>query len=245
MSTAIHHGPQLKIIDYRVLTVARPVPYIGRLLARLHPDLPVTFLVGSPAGEYLGEWRSNPSFEFLFPEDNEWLSLKEHSVHHRASWNYWRALTLGRSALCRKGVVVFEDDILPVINWEAQLYGAMAEIEAFYDGPFLLALYAGQPQLEALRLPYRIAPYPSEVFYGTQALYYPEAVREGFSQYLKNNGVDAFRIPYDHLLREYLILTATPAFLMVPCPVQHIGEISTGLGVYHKSTSFTDVTPQT
>jgi hypothetical protein len=80
--------------------------------------------------------------------------------------------------------------------------------------------------------------YPVAAFYGTQAMYYPEPVRIGFCNFLRDNGVEDYRGPYDLVLREYLRLMRLNLFVTDPCLVQHIGVISTGLGSYHQSTRF-------
>ena len=55
---------------------------------------------------------------------------------------------------------------------------------------------------------------PPKWFFGTQAIYYPERVREGFSEYLKRDGVDTLRRPYDFLVREYAQEENIPMFVL-------------------------------
>jgi hypothetical protein len=74
-------------------------------------------------------------------------------------------------------------------------------------------------------------------------MYYPETVRAGFADYLKCHGVDSMRLPYDVLLRNYLWKERIRLVATFPCLFQHIGEISTGLGNFHKTRQFlSDVT---
>jgi hypothetical protein len=80
--------------------------------------------------------------------------------------------------------------------------------------------------------------YPARAFGGTQAMCYPEPIRASFAEYLKSEGVEAFRTAYDYMLREYLMLTGIQCFATAPCLFQHIGTISTGLSLKFGSTGY-------
>jgi hypothetical protein len=69
-------------------------------------------------------------------------------------------------------------------------------------------------------------------------MYYPEEVRAGFAEYLKRHGVDSMRLPYDLLLRNYLWKESIRLLAAIPCLFQHVGEVGTGLGNFHKPAQF-------
>jgi hypothetical protein len=228
----------VRTIDFAIMTVARPTVYIHELIASLRSDLPIRLIVGAPAYGYLERYRSNPCREIIEVPAEEWEYFQHCRVHHRACWNYWRSLTLGSRTPSCKGLVVFEDDVIPARGWESRFHGTVNQIEAIYNGPFVLALYTAlniSPPSDAQTYYVR---YPVPVFYGTQAMYYPEKVRIEFADYLKRHGVDSMRLPYDLLLRMYLWKERIPLFVTIPCLFQHVGEISTGLGNFHKSRQF-------
>ena len=72
-------------------------------------------------------------------------------------------------------------------------------------------------------------------------MYYPEAIRRHFTEFIRSNGVDCYRVPYDLLLKEYLATEHIPLFATIPSLVEHIGTVSTGLGVFHKAGQFREV----
>jgi hypothetical protein len=230
-------------IDFAIMTVARPTVYIHELIASLRPDLPLRLIVGAPAYGYLERYRSNPLREIIEVGAEEWAHFQHRRVHHRACWNYWRSLTLGpRTPSCR-GLVVFEDDVIPARGWENRFHETVNQIKEVHKGPFVLALYTAVnlPSPPHARIYY--VGYPVPVFFGTQAMYYPEEVRAGFADYLKRHGVDSMRLPYDVLLRNYLWKERIRLLAAIPCLFQHVGEIGTGLGNFHKTGQFlSDVT---
>jgi hypothetical protein len=228
----------VRTIDFAIMTVARPTVYIHELIASLRPDLPIRLIVGAPDCGYLERYRSNPFMEIIEVLAEEWEHFQNCGVHHRACWNYWRSLILGSRIPSCKGLVVFEDDVIAARGWESRFHDTINQIEAVYKRPFVLALYTAlniRPLLDAQT--YYVY-YPVPFFYGTQAMYYPEKVRVEFADYLKRNGVASMRMPYDLLLREYLWQERIPLFATIPCLFQHVGEISTGLGLFHKARQF-------
>jgi hypothetical protein len=77
------------------------------------------------------------------------------------------------------------------------------------------------------------------MFYGTQAMLYDIETARGFGEYLAQN---IGREPYDLALKTYIkevdpevVLYASKLSL-----VQHIGDVSTGLGNGHKCFNFVD-----
>lgn len=230
-------------IDFAIMTVARPRVYIHELIASLRPDLPIRLIVGAPAYGYLERYRGNPFIEIIEVNAEEWAHFQNRRVHHRACWNYWRSLTLGPRTPSCTGLVVFEDDVIPARGWESRFHDTVTQIEAVHKGPFVLALYTAVTLPPPPHAQIYYVGYPVPVFYGTQAMYYPEAVRVGFADYLKCHGVDSMRLPYDLLLRNYLWKERIRLVATFPCLFRHVGEISTGLGNFHKTRQFlSDVT---
>lgn len=129
-------------IHFVFMTVARPTVYIHDLIAALRPDLPIRLIVGSSAYGYLERYRSNPFIEIIEVGAKEWAHLPNRRVHHRAYWNYWRSHTLGPRAPSCRGLVVFEDDVIPARGWENRFHATVNRIEAVHKGPFVLALYS-------------------------------------------------------------------------------------------------------
>lgn len=228
-------------IDFAVTTVARAGPYIHELFKSLGRDLPIRLIVGAPDSSYLQSYRSNRSVEIFEVAREEWGQFENRRVRHRATWNYWRTLVLGSRTPTRDGLLVFEDDITLAQGWERRLYDAIEQIDGEQVGRrYVLTLYKPRARLPSpsdKRTCY--VPYPVEQFYGTQAVYYPQAIRADFANYLKANGVDAYRIPYDLVLKEFLKEAGIPLFATFPCLAQHIGEISTGLSAhFHRARRF-------
>lgn len=226
-----------KTIDFAIMTVARPQAYIHDFIGQLRADLPIRLVVGSPDSNYLKRYRENPFVEILEPPVSEWEYFRNFKVHHRAAWNYWRSLSLGIRSPNRHGLVVFEDDLVPAHCWEEQFYKIIDQIEMRHSTLYLLALYAPYDNLPEPIPETNFVLYPTDWFYGTQAIYYPEIVRLEFIKYLKSNGVDTHHHPYDRVLRDYLLEMKIPIFAAMPCLFQHVGEITTGLGGRFHSTS--------
>ena len=105
------------------------------------------------------------------------------------------------------------------------------------SGPYILALYAGaETGLKAADDGTPYVSYPPERFFGSQAIYYPEPMREAYAKNLKENGVDSFGMPYDFLISEYSRKQDIAIFAAIPCLFEHIGEVSTGLaGFFHQA----------
>lgn len=235
----VKQSSALPVIDFAVTTVARPGDYIHRLIGCLRADLGLRLVVGAPECEYLERYRNHPFIEVIEVPPQEWERFREYPIRQRAAWNYWRTLTLGIHRPYRQGLVIFEDDVVPATNWEDRLHRIIEQIELEQSGPYILSLYTAR-KLQAPQDGKYFVAYPPESFFGTQALYYPEPAREGFAKYLKRRGVDSFRgRPYDFLLRDYARREGIPMFVALPCLVEHIGEISTGLAqFFHTARQF-------
>jgi hypothetical protein len=223
-----------RTIDVAIVTVSRKEKYIYELLRRLRVGAPVRLVVGSADVEYLAPFKGYPQLKVISAPRSEWKRVKGSSTHHKATWNYWRALTVGVSTAGREGLLLLEDDVVPSDNLEPQLHKIIDWLEVLYGINYALSLY----------YPHQFTPadasglyveYPTHRFFGTQAIYYPERLRQGFAEFLRVNGVELNRTAYDLLLREYLVQNRVPLFGSFPCLVQHIGRIGTGLGAFHEA----------
>jgi hypothetical protein len=225
-------------IDVAIMTVSRPTPYIYKLIDSLGAQFPLRLVVGSRDIGYLKRYRSSPFIKIVRPGITEWWRFKKRIVHHRASWNYWRTLTLGFKDPDRKGLLVLEDDVVPCQGWEKRFHETVRQIEARHDGLYALALFDSIIPARPKNDGGYYVPYLANIFYGTQAMYYPDAVRAGFADYLKQRGVDSYRTPYDLLFKEYARKEGVMLFSSVPSLFQHVGETSTGLGRFHQASDF-------
>ena len=230
---------QKPLIEFAITTVPRPGDYVHQLIAALPGDLQLRLVVGTAESEYLKRYEENPFIHIVEAPSIEWERFRECGIHQRAAWNYWRALSIGRSRLFSKGLVVLEDDVIPASGWEHRLYRVMEQVETFQPGPYILALYAPEgAQLSEPENGRLFVSYPASSFFGSQAIYYPEAVRQGFSMYLHENALVTFSYPYDFLISDYAQQEKVPMFAAIPCLFQHIGEVSTGLGFFHRAHRF-------
>ena len=227
-------------IDFAVTTVARTGDYIHQLITSLPKDLRLHLVVGAPESEYLEPYRSDRRIEIMEAPPPEWEHFRESGIQQRAAWNYWRTLVVESHQPDRKGLVILEDDVIAANNWERRLYRTIEQIERCQPGPYILALYApgevglGEPEQSKC-----FVSYPADSFFGLQAMYYPEAIRQGFATYLKQNALETFRIQHDFLLGEYARKEKIPIFAAIPCLFQHIGEVSTGLAqFFHQAHRF-------
>ena len=226
-------------VDFAVTTISRPGDYIHQLISRLRTDLPLRLLVGAPDCGYLERYRSHRFIEIIETPPQAWEQIRDCAIHQRAAWNYWRSLTLKKSHSTRHGMLIFEDDVLPARGWENRLYEIIRQIESKQEAPYVLTLYAAHTALEEPQPGTHFTRYPSDTFFGSQAVFYPEIVREGFAEYVKAHAVEFFRAPYDLLLGEYAVNENIPIFAAVPSLVQHIGEVSTGVaGFHHQAGNF-------
>lgn len=229
-------------IDVVITTVPRPAEYVHDLVSSLSP-LPVHLVAGAVECDYLKRHEGNYRIRIVPPKPADWERIRTKGVHHRACWNYWRCLVTPARASTRKGLLVLEDDVRPAQGWDSLLQLTIAEVEARIGGAgYVLALYVPIRCLPISSIPAaHYTKYPVRRFFGTQAMYFPERVSRGFAQFLKSNGVDRFRRPYDLLLREFVLNTGLQLLATVPSLFQHVGRVSTGLGGFHQSPYFREV----
>jgi hypothetical protein len=237
------HKTAPRIISFAIMTVVRPKIYIHELLRAFRSNERIRLIVGGVNSGYLKRYRDDVRIEIIPPSAEAYALVEHYSLQHRASWNYLRCLTLGPASTEGQGLLVVEDDVILAKGWKSQLHKVLNQIEAAYRGQYLLALYAAFPHVpishDARTL---YVSHPVALFFGTQAIYFPEPVRAGFADYLKTHGVESFRTPYDVLLKEYLKYAGVHLFVTIPCLAQHIGRISTGLATCDHKTQYFEPT---
>ncbi len=234
-------------INLVITTVCREERYLDATLTSLsseYPirrDQPVFLVVGSPVTTHLDCYRSQPGVTVVEMGPNAWAWIKDNKLRHRATWNYHRCLTQHTGG--DRGTLILEDDVRFACGWRLRLDMTLAALESRYGSRFVLTIY--DPHRCDPRESLLYAEYPSEIFTGTQGVYYPSGVRQDFAKYLRINGVIANKDHYDYLLRDYLIKEDIPLFATTPSLIQHMGRNTTGLGVWHQAPGFVeDVTAE-
>ena len=226
----------MRDIDIAITTIARENNYLDTTLQSLGTKNNIKLVVGSPDATYLDFYRGLPPYMVLDCTSEDWLQIMGESVWHRASWNYWRCLN--GDLRYDNGILIFEDDIKAAAGWREHLDKTITAIEEHHEQNYVLALYSPYKR-EAYKQGLLYESYPTRLFYGTQGMYYPEKTRVEFTRFLHAFGVSTYRIPYDMLLREYLMNTGTCLLATSPSLIQHIGAVTTGLGGrFHRAPSF-------
>lgn len=165
----------------------------------------------------------------LVPVDKKY---KQDETRHRDSqYNYSVALRQTVDGL------IIEDDVKLCRNFGIELEQRLAEIptERYAFALYSCYNWGGYSDYN------KIAKYPIDMFYGTQAMVFDLQTAKEFGTYLLNN---IGREPYDLALKTYIkevdpevVLYASKLSL-----VQHIGDVSTGLGNGHQCFNFIDET---
>ena len=233
-------------IDLIISTVYREQNYLEATLKSLAADqpigtdLPISLVVGSPISTHLDRYQLSPGITIVEMGPNTWAWIKNSNVFHRASWNYYRCLA--QCAKGARGTLIFEDDVQFARGWRSRLDCTLIALEERYGADFVLAVYAPFAFAVHGQL---YAKYPRAKFFGTQGVYYTARTRVGFAKYLKKRGLVANEDGYDHLLRDYLLKEDLPLLATTPSLIQHVGETTTGLGVWHRAPNFVeDVTAE-
>lgn len=237
----------LENINLAVTTVWREENYLDATLKSLstecstHDDPPVNLVVGSPQAEHLTRYRSLPGIIVDEMGLHTWSWIKNNDVRHRATWNYYRCLT--QCGAGERGSLVLEDDVKFACGWRRRLDVTLVALEAKFGSEFVLTIYdpySWEPKESPL-----YAEYPRQFFAGTQGVYYPASVRQGYAKYLRWHGVIGNKDHYDYLLRDYLIQEDIPLFAAAPSLIQHMGRNTTGVGAWHEAPGFIeDVTAE-
>ena len=232
----------LEKINLVISTVWREEGYLDATLTSLsseYPirrDQPVFLVVGSPVTTHLDGYRSQPGIVVVEMGQHAWGWIKNNSLRQRATWNYYRCLTQCTGG--ERGTLILEDDVRFACGWRSRLDKTLAVLESRFGSRFVLTIYdpyGWQPKGSYLH-----AEYPRERFTGTQGVYYPAKMRQGFAQYLKVKGVIGNKNHYDFLLRDHLIQEDIPLFATSPSLIQHMGRNTTGLGVWHEAPGFVE-----
>jgi hypothetical protein len=222
------------MFDIIIMTVSRPGSYIHQTMASLAPDREVTLMVGSPAADYLDQYRVNPLLKIMVPGDDDFAFLEDSTVGRRAAWNYWRCLGAGAN---NSRLVIFEDDVIFAVGWEARTRRTIERIEQNHRD-YILSLYYPYPREESRE---GFIEYPLCKFYGTQGVLFGGRTASEFRVFLDERGVRRWTLPYDLLLQRYTTEAGVPLFATVPSLVQHIGVLTTGQsGHFHTTACFVD-----
>jgi len=202
-----------------ILTCDRQPSYLADTVATIPEDYAIQYVA---QGQIVQPRAGN-----LIPVDKKY---KQDETRHRDSqYNYARAL------LTTKDGLIIEDDVKLSRYFDKALNEVIRNIPT---ARYAVALYScynwTQDNFNEV-----IAKYPINMFYGTQAMLYDiETAREFGAYLLENIG----REPYDLALKTF-IKTVNPEVVLYASKlslVQHIGDISTGLGNGHQCFNFVD-----
>lgn len=202
-----------------ILTCDRQPSYLADTVATIPEDYAIQYVA---QGQIV-----QPKAGDLVPVDKKY---KQDPTRHRDSqFNYARALLTTKSGL------IIEDDV------KLSRYFDTALIEIINDIPterYAVALYScynwGQYNKYET-----IAEYPIDMFYGTQAMLYDLETAKEFGFYLLEN---IGKEPYDLALKTFIKTVNSEVVLYASklSLVQHIGDVSTGLGNGHQCFNFLD-----
>ena len=204
-----------------ILTCDRQPSYLSDTVATIPEDYHIQYV---SQGQIV-----QPRAGDLVPVDKKY---KQDPTRHRDSqYNYSVALRQTVDGL------IIEDDVQLCRNFGIELEQKLAEIPT---KRYAFALYSCY-NWEGYSDYNKIAKYPVDMFYGTQAMVFDLQTAKEFGAYLLDN---IGREPYDLALKTYIkevdpevVLYASKLSL-----VQHIGDISTGLGSGHQCFNFIDET---
>jgi hypothetical protein len=202
-----------------ILTCDRRPSYLSDTVATIPKDYHIQYV---SQGQIV-----QPRAGDLVPVDKKY---KQDETRHRDSqYNYSVALRQTVDGL------IIEDDVQLSRKFDQYLDKVKSDIPT---PKYALALYSCY-QWTQIPNGLTIAEYPIDMFYGTQAMLYDIETAREFGEYLAQN---IGKEPYDLALKTYIkeidpevVLYASKLSL-----VQHIGDVSTGLGNNHKAFNFVD-----
>lgn len=202
-----------------ILTCDRQPSYLADTVATIPEEYAIQYIA---QGQII-----QPRAGDLVPVDKKY---KQDPTRHRDSqYNYARAL------LNTKDGLIIEDDVKLCKNFNLELEQRLAEIDT---QRYVIALYSCY-NWEGYSDYDKIAKYPVDMFYGTQAMVFDTETAKEFGAYLLDN---IGREPYDLALKTF-IKTVNPEVVLYASKmslVQHIGDVSTGLGHQHQTFNFID-----
>lgn len=234
-------------INLVITTVWREENYLDATLDSLSSEYPIcssqplSLVTGSPQNEHLECHRSSPGIVVVEMGPSAWSWIENNDVRHRATWNYYRCLSLYNAGT--RGSLILEDDVKFAHGWRRRMELTLGALENRFGSGFVLTIYdPWDCTLGEMKL---YTEYPREHFTGTQGVYYPSKIRQGFAKYLRRRGVISNSDHYDYLLRDYLIQENIPLFTTSPSLIQHMGRNTTGLGIWHEAPGYIeDVTEE-
>jgi len=202
-----------------ILTCDRQPSYLADTVVTIPEDYHIQYVSQGQIAQ--------PRAGDLVPVDKKY---KQDETRHRDSqYNYSVALRQTVDGL------IIEDDVKLSRKFDQYLNKVKSDIPTTRYALALYSCYNWNHIPNGLT----IAEYPIDSFYGTQAMLYDIETARGFGEYLAQN---IGKEPYDLALKTYIkevdpevVLYATKLSL-----VQHIGDISTGLGNGHKAFNFVD-----
>ena len=158
-----------------------------------------------------------------------WQIVREDGPHRRCCANTWQALAM---APPDRDVLLLQDDVELAEAGPLHLRFRLRLAQQSHGERFVLALYAS----------YRfsgeqLAHYPTQKFYGNQALYFPACVASEYAARLWEHVRD-YQLPDDMVLKGYAVEAGVPLLVSLPNLAQHVGRNSTGLGDFHESPTY-------
>ncbi len=214
-------------INYAIMTVRGEPEYIHDTLASMDLDQPVKLVVGSPDSSYLDRYRGNKLITIVEADPVQWQAFKDKGIRQRVSWNYWRCLISQDDGA--GGIAIFEDDVVFAKRWKPYLEHVVTGLTHKIGNDFILALYCAYPQIKvAYERGANVVPYPGR-FFGTQGMYFTNRTRQACAEYLRINAVENFSKPFDIVVGQFAKQKGTKLMAIVPCIVQHVGAVTTGL----------------
>jgi hypothetical protein len=197
-----------------ILTCDRQPSYLADTVATIPEEYVIQYI---SQGQIV-----QPRAGDLVPVDKKY---KQDPTRHRDSqYNYSIALRQTVDGL------IIEDDVKLSKDFDEHLEKVRSNIPTSRYAVALYSCYQWNKDLEK---------YPIDMFYGTQAMLYDIETARGFGEYLAQN---IGKEPYDLALKTY-IKEVDPEVILYASKyslVQHIGDISTGLGGGHKTGHFID-----
>jgi hypothetical protein len=150
--------------------------------------------------------------------------------HRDSQYNYAQAL------LHTKDGLIAEDDVIFSRDFDYHYSQILNNIPA---PRYVVALYACYDFKDALLINNLYAEYTLDAFYGTQAMLFDIHTAREFGEYLMGTiGNEA----YDLALKTFIknINPQVKLYATAYSLVQHIGQVSTGLGHSHQTANFID-----
>lgn len=217
--------PSLQIA---ISTCGRQPEYVHDLIEtmledELAYDLPKRLVVDGQDASYLERHAEEFTIEPQAPRS-------EHTL--RRVFDNFRRVLEGRGNL-----LALQDDVIFGRQWVSRLEGAIeAQAKAVNgDERFVMTLY--NAQLLTDKPIHKLTP---TLFYGTQAVYFPAAVRDELCAYIDRSLATGRVLTDDMMLKAFLLDEDVQLWAVNPNPCQHIGVRSQVGSRFENSSSFRD-----